>query len=261
MDPKLRYGHKKNATLVLSQFNLVHTFVLLYGIYPLAPLTQSVSLLEDYRWLVSLLIFLCRIWGFHSSGYEEFYLQGYNASLLPSSRWFHPWFIPRPWRCRRLVLPKPRFTFSGLHGVVTQKIEFFYEHSYRHRSLFVCVFICEVGYKCLHPTPRYETHSSVHLNSWLVFVIFLTIRWRVILCKFTGAVTDDPKSTVDMYSCCLKLRQRRKLLTAASDRPSEWNNSNESASTTTMERSGCVSKEINEVQTIRETCTIHMNPL
>jgi hypothetical protein len=35
------------------------------------------------------------------------------------------WLILRPWRWRRHVLPKYLFTFNALHGVITQKREFF----------------------------------------------------------------------------------------------------------------------------------------
>jgi hypothetical protein len=49
MDPKLRHAHKKNATLILNQFSLVHTFMLSCEIYLSAPVSQSVSFTEDYK--------------------------------------------------------------------------------------------------------------------------------------------------------------------------------------------------------------------
>jgi hypothetical protein len=42
---------------------------------------------------------------------------------VPASRWFLTWFILRPWRWKRHVLPKRRFTFKGLHCVISHKIE------------------------------------------------------------------------------------------------------------------------------------------
>jgi hypothetical protein len=65
----------------------------------------------------------CRIYGSHSSSYEGFY--EYLAGLLPVSRWFLVWLILRPWRWMKHVLRKRRLTFSGLHGVISQKIELF----------------------------------------------------------------------------------------------------------------------------------------
>jgi hypothetical protein len=38
---------------------------------------------------------------------------------------FLAWLILRPWRWRRHVPPKHRFTFNGLHGVISQKTELF----------------------------------------------------------------------------------------------------------------------------------------
>jgi hypothetical protein len=45
--------------------------------------------------------------------------------LLPASRWFLVWFIFWSWRWRRHVSPKRRVTFSGVHGVISQKTELF----------------------------------------------------------------------------------------------------------------------------------------
>jgi hypothetical protein len=44
---------------------------------------------------------------------------------LPASRWFLAWRILRSWRWGRHVSSKRPLTFNGLHGVVSQKIEFF----------------------------------------------------------------------------------------------------------------------------------------
>jgi hypothetical protein len=97
-----------------------------------------------------------RIKGCHIAGDEEIHLLGYNAFRSvksqptfqrniwsPSSRskihrarnqnstchllsrWFFAWFILRSSRWRRHVLPKCPLTFNGLHGVISQKIEFF----------------------------------------------------------------------------------------------------------------------------------------
>jgi hypothetical protein len=59
---------------------------------------------------------VCWIWGSHSCDYEELYLLGYNSTQSDGSQ---PTF-----RCS----PKRRLTFSGLHGVVSQKIELFKCH-------------------------------------------------------------------------------------------------------------------------------------
>jgi hypothetical protein len=48
---------------------------------------------------------------------------GFACYLL--LRWFHTCLILRPWRWRPHVSPKRRFNFSGLHGVISQKIELF----------------------------------------------------------------------------------------------------------------------------------------
>jgi hypothetical protein len=45
--------------------------------------------------------------------------------LLPASRWFLAWFILRPWRLRWHIPPKLRWTFDGLQGIISQKVEFF----------------------------------------------------------------------------------------------------------------------------------------
>jgi hypothetical protein len=47
------------------------------------------------------------------------------ALRAPVSSWFLAWVILRPWRWRRDIHPKHRLTFSGLHGVLLQKIELF----------------------------------------------------------------------------------------------------------------------------------------
>jgi hypothetical protein len=41
------------------------------------------------------------------------------------SRWFLPWLILGLWRWRRHFPPKRLLTFSGLHGVISYKIELF----------------------------------------------------------------------------------------------------------------------------------------
>jgi hypothetical protein len=91
---------------------------------------------------------LCRIRGTHSSGYEEFYLLGYNAMqsvesqlmfgrntlppslvskntlcLLPASCWFLAWLILWPWRCTRHVPPKRQLAFKSLYGLIFQNAE------------------------------------------------------------------------------------------------------------------------------------------
>jgi hypothetical protein len=67
----------------------------------------------------------------------------FRQGLLPSPRWFLAWLIIRPWRWRRNVPPKRRFTFNGLHGVIFQKIEHFwlcYSYCNDLPYLFPCVF-------------------------------------------------------------------------------------------------------------------------
>jgi hypothetical protein len=69
---------------------------------------------------------------------EQFYVASYNYfwqlfCLLHTQCWFVAWLILRPWRWRRHVLPKRRLIFSGLHGVISQKIKLVY------KGYFVCV--------------------------------------------------------------------------------------------------------------------------
>jgi hypothetical protein len=45
--------------------------------------------------------------------------------LLPTSLWFLPWFVLRPWSWRRCFPPNHRLTFNGLHGSNSQKRELF----------------------------------------------------------------------------------------------------------------------------------------
>jgi hypothetical protein len=53
-----------------------------------------------------------------------------NKHLL--SRWFLALLIHRPWIWRRYFPPKPRVTFNGLHGVISQKTEPFQCYSVRY---------------------------------------------------------------------------------------------------------------------------------
>jgi hypothetical protein len=48
-----------------------------------------------------------------------------KLSFLSASCWFLAWLNLRPWRRRRYVPPRRRVTFNGLHGVISQKTEFF----------------------------------------------------------------------------------------------------------------------------------------
>jgi hypothetical protein len=50
---------------------------------------------------------------------------GQKLCLVPASRWFDVWLILRPWKRRRQVPPRSRLIFNGLHGVISQKTEFF----------------------------------------------------------------------------------------------------------------------------------------
>jgi hypothetical protein len=64
----------------------------------------------------------CTIWGFHSGGFEEYRLLGYD---LPPACLLVCWTSLRPWRWRRYVPPKRRLLHNGLHGVISQKIILF----------------------------------------------------------------------------------------------------------------------------------------
>jgi hypothetical protein len=56
----------------------------------------------------------------------------------------HAWHILRPWRLRRYVPSKRLLTFSGLHCIMSQEIEFFITTAVRASNpavLFACSFI------------------------------------------------------------------------------------------------------------------------
>jgi hypothetical protein len=57
-----------------------------------------------------------------SRGICYLHLQGI---MLPTSRWFLAWFILRSWQWRRQIRPKRQLTFNELHGVISQKTEYF----------------------------------------------------------------------------------------------------------------------------------------
>jgi hypothetical protein len=57
-----------------------------------------------------------RIWGSHTSGYEEQRLCFPHDFTLVFAR-----LILRPWIWRQNVPPKRRLTFNGLHGFISQK--------------------------------------------------------------------------------------------------------------------------------------------
>jgi hypothetical protein len=50
-----------------------------------------------------------------------------TRSLLPASCWSLVWLPLRPWRWWRYVHPKHRWTFTGPHGITSQKIVIFKE--------------------------------------------------------------------------------------------------------------------------------------
>jgi hypothetical protein len=62
-------------------------------------------------------------------GTRRLHLQGRKgrkqSCLLHALCWFLPWLTLRPWGRKRHVSPKRRLTFTGLHGVISQKIELF----------------------------------------------------------------------------------------------------------------------------------------
>jgi hypothetical protein len=51
--------------------------------------------------------------------------QSQSSAFHLLSSWYLAWLILRPWRWRRYVPPKRRFTFNGLHGVISQKLVLF----------------------------------------------------------------------------------------------------------------------------------------
>jgi hypothetical protein len=67
--------------------------------------------------------YLYMICGSLRSGYEVFYLTGYNAVQANSARYLlHTGVLLPPWRWRRYVPPKRRLTLNGLHEVISQKM-------------------------------------------------------------------------------------------------------------------------------------------
>jgi hypothetical protein len=53
--------------------------------------------------------------------------QKIRVCLLPASCFFFTWLTIRPWKWKRYITPKHRLTFTGLHYVISQKMELFKE--------------------------------------------------------------------------------------------------------------------------------------
>jgi hypothetical protein len=75
---------------------------------------------------------VCRIWGFHSGGYEEYQLLGYNDTCLLTGFLLNLFLLP--WWWRRYVPPKRLLTLNGLHGVISQKLILFILGYYSTRN-------------------------------------------------------------------------------------------------------------------------------
>jgi hypothetical protein len=93
--------------------------------FQLLPVQDSRQMLDWFWYLVR--------------GHEYFlpHLSQFNLSsachLL--SRWFLARLILRPWRWRRCVPPKRRLAFSGLHGIISQKIVLFITYMFDKAAL------------------------------------------------------------------------------------------------------------------------------
>jgi hypothetical protein len=79
------------------------------------------------------------LWGSYIR--EEFCLLRYKPylqSLLPALCSFLVLLTPRPWRWRRYVPSKRWLTFTGLHGVISQKVELLRIKSFCYLLFYGC---------------------------------------------------------------------------------------------------------------------------
>jgi hypothetical protein len=141
-----------------------------------------------------------RIWGFYRGGYEQFYLQGYNAmyplkvnwrfrgtcclqgqrtsqakkrseakrskakqTLLATCFMLVSWLILQPWKWKWHVPPKCQLSFNGLHGVISQNTETF------------IIVVCS-GYVW-----KGITHRGSLIGKWHEFHNLMTPHTRIIM--------------------------------------------------------------------------------
>jgi hypothetical protein len=116
---------------------------------------QESSSLFDKNILLSTLfshtLYLCRIWGSHSGGFEVLHLLGFNAVfrtcfILPSYLAYSSTL-----KMKAIFSSETPVDFSRLHGVVSQKIELF--------TLSLCSSL-NVGHRVPHPYKAKTSFSS-----------------------------------------------------------------------------------------------------
>jgi hypothetical protein len=131
--------------------------------------------------------FSCRIWGSHSGSCEEYHLLWYNASTCSHAGFLLNLFF-RPWRWRRYVSPKRRFTLNGLHGVISQKIVLFYY------SIVARVYVTAVTFL--------PSHCLATIGGFLPSRCVATIRGFFLSCCLvtTGGYTDTHRQQRDLIS-------------------------------------------------------------
>jgi hypothetical protein len=88
----------------------------------------AMCILRMVSWLGVLWWSVC-VWWCHiprgNNLHEDYHLLRCDIIKVPALCWFLAWLILWPWRWTRYVPPKRWLTFSGLHGVISQKIELF----------------------------------------------------------------------------------------------------------------------------------------
>jgi hypothetical protein len=113
------------------------------------------------------------------------HLQGLRARtkrLLPASRWFLAWLIPRLWRWRWHILPKRRLSVSGLRGIIFQPMELSVEDKVTWLSWFGIL-----GRRLEQPPPPPKEDYSVMLCS---------------LVRLTDVSEESAASNIMVEECC-----------------------------------------------------------
>jgi hypothetical protein len=129
---------------------------------------------------MSLDLFPCsRIWGSHTDGYVEFCLLGYNACVVC-------------WK--RRVPPKRPLTFNRLHGLISQKIEYF---------LTPCRLKYFLQYLELHLLNTFD------INFWLKIVKELAL---ILITRCCIPLALEPRCLQSFIAVSSLLRNKRRTI-------------------------------------------------